>query len=233
MAKTKKVEAVASTEKMNLRQALKEKKLLDKRIESAVKGFTAFEFHTASDNYVTGTTTPAQAEATIVETWQSLNALMVRRDKINAAIIMANSTVEVEVLKFVSIENLNDNEETEKITIATALNRKAYYANEYTNILKVLVNGYNAKVASLENARIRNSEKVKDTLERRFSNSQNVSNSAYDAARKEECEKMEIKLLDPLVFGTKFNKIKDSIEKYLFSIDNALSFITETTFIEI
>ena len=222
---------------MNLRNALKERKMLDARISQKVDNFKPFMFYKKSDAYISGTMTPEDGEKIITETWQSINDMIERREKINTAINKANASVMVKVDKYVNF-NTCDTEpvEQEEISIACAINRKKYYENNLKRIFDSIAFQHSALAREVDAARGAAFKELNSVLQQRFSASKesvNITDEQYQKIVDKEKDNFEIVLVDPLKFIDKYSKIAERVQSYLNTIDNVLSHITETTIIEI
>jgi hypothetical protein len=98
-------------EKMTIHRALSELKLIGLRIEKAIDQFNPSGIM-QKEKLVNGVHTQEHFTATVTENYQSVNALIDRRNKIKSAIVTANSNTKCSV-------------GGKEMTIAEAINYKA------------------------------------------------------------------------------------------------------------
>jgi len=226
-------------ERMNIRAALKEKNLLDKKIEGISNTLQMVEVYSADSPYI-GLMSVEDKTAEITATFQSLNDMIVRREAINRAILNINATTSVTVKKFISFEALGKAdaatlpEETEEISLANAINRKNYYNGVlFSSILSGLHNSVGRQVNLMNKKTSEAAQKVQQIVQSRFQGQTNISQDKVDSVFTIESEKYKVSVINPLEANVLLPKIKEYLLDYIQTIDNILSHATETTFIDI
>lgn len=221
-------------ETMTIRQALAERKLLDAKIEKAIRTFDPVKVYATLDKYINGIPID-EYEKSLPEKAQSINALIKRREAINKAIFDSNAVAKITVAKFIEFESLNPEVKTktntEEISIAIAINRKSYYKQMLT-WLKALKQRIDMNVNSFTQATKQNREISQNILEQRFKDKQNVPKD-WDALLNNQIKLNEPVLSDPLNMKENADKYIEAIEDYISTIDVKLSSATEVNKITI
>ena len=216
-----------NTETMTLREALTQKKLLDKQI-----------YDLSSANYIAVTTKDTKVlcglsvedyKKGVEERWQSLSDKIKRRVAIDNAILKANVEHTVDVPKFVSLDKISTDGETEKISYASAIARKNYY----NGILLQIAGGFEGYL----NRNVREYNKLKDDvickidtrLGQEFGSATNASAKQRSERQAELENTWEAQFIDPAELAKKAPSIKTAIEEYLAKIDSILGHATEVT----
>lgn len=216
-----------NTETMNIRAGLKERKLLDERIEKTVRELTLAKAYCKDDPMI-GLLTPEEYEQKIKSDFQSLQDMISRREAINKGLLEINAATKIKVPKFVSFQNMNDGEE-EEISLATAIARKTYYKETLSKTVKSLSNSLVMNMREIEEVKQRANEKIREAISSRFNNQTNFSQSVFDEHVKQQQAKFEVVLINPLDITNTLTTVNTAIEDYIQNIDNKLSAATETT----
>lgn len=231
-----------TTETMTIRAALREKKKLDLRIADESGQLYPIRYYT-NDNKFIGSMNPEECKKDIISRFQKINDLLKRREAINKAILDINAKAVIRVKKFITFDKLGyggDDVEYEEISLANAINRKAYYRNEVLKMLNDLkkksvaaARDFNTKTESVNNA-------VENEVNAMFQSMADIKNSSMarntEAYREAFDKKLESKrpiLIDPLKAEQVIEKYRDYVSDYLVNIDNELSNKTETISITI
>lgn len=221
-------------ETMTIRQALAERKLLDAKIEKAIRTFDPVKVYATLDKYINGIPID-EYEKSLPEKAQSINALIKRREAINKAIFDSNAVAKITVAKFIEFESLNPEVKTkantEEISIAIAINRKSYYKQMFT-WLKALKQRIDLSVNTFTQATKQNREISQNILEQRFKDKQNVPKD-WDTLLNNQIKLNEPVLSDPLNMKENVDKYIEAIEDYISTIDVKLSSATEVNKITI
>lgn len=225
-----------TTETMNIREALKEKTLLDSRIEKLSNTIIPVDIYLNDSPLIRGMN-PEEARTEIESNFQSLNALIMRREAINKAILNTNAVETIEVKRFVNFEKLNDDSETELISLANAINRKSYYKNIVLPMISSMLSKAQKRIFEYDKIKDRLYENIDDIIK---SNKAMAANASLKNIN-EECEKTRERMfearkpiiLDPLNAVQYLTKAQEYVEDYIQHIDNKLSNKTELTIITI
>jgi hypothetical protein len=228
-----------TTEKMTIRKALKEKKVLDNRIQE-LKDFGYVTYYT-NDNKFIGAMTPEDTTTFIKANMDKLNSMLARREAINKAILDINAKALIKVKKFVSFDHIGQEheDEYEEISLANAINRKAYYNGMILPLLKIMERNALRKAQEFNTATTRVQSAVEEQVRQRFgSNNSNTNtslnkfNETFNEAYKEALEAKKVVLIDPLNATVTFHKYVEYVEDYINNIDSELSNKTETIEVE-
>lgn len=224
-----------TTEFMTIRQALAEKHLLDNKIKKLFSSIRPVATYFKSEPYVEGLS-PAEYEEQIKSKFQSLNAMIRRREAINLAILKQNTIATIEVPVFVSFDKFEDSSngivvEKEYISLAAAINRKNYYKIILEN-LKSLQMKASREFKEFENRCTKARDFSNQTVNERY---KDRSNAPKDMAAlvQEEYERNKPVIIDPMSATVSIDKWIDNIETYLANIDTKLSSATESNSVEV
>lgn len=218
-------------ENMNIRTALKERKLLDKKIEQLSFEAVIVKPYRA-DNPFIGMKTPDEFSEVIKSEFQSLQDMIKRREAINKAILDINAKTMIDVPAFVSFCKINEGE-TETISLAAAIARKNYYKNEMANYINRINDRIGSITREISNMQDSARKEIEKTIRMRFDGVQNISQSVYDEFVKQQEEKYEVKILNPLNIDSIMRDAVDKLNDYINNIDNKLSEKTETTYFDV
>ena len=220
-----------NTETMTLREAISQKKLLDKQIDSLFD--SRFVSVVNADTKIIDGLTVDEYKAKVKEDMQSLNDKIKRREAIANAILTANVENFVEVPKFSVLEEIGANETTEKISFASAIARKNYYkgilgikADQLQRYVSECIKTHSKAVKDTD-------ERIDDIVEREYQNATNASakqrNERYDELK----ARFEVLYLDPADITKKVPVMQNAIFEYMTKIDAKLGHATETTTVTI
>ena len=121
-------------ETMNLREGLRLLNNLDRKIKSRSEDTLIAVY--SKDTFILNGITINDWEEQARDKWRSLNIKIKKRNALKNAILRANLVNTIRVPKFVSLDSVVKSEETEEISFAEAIARKAYYKE----ILQKIVN---------------------------------------------------------------------------------------------
>ena len=110
---------------MNLREGLRLLNTLDRKIKASSDNTLIAVY--SRDTFILDGFTINDWEEQAKEKWRSLNNKIRRRNALKNAILRANLANTIRVPKFASLDSVNRNSETEEISFAEAIARKAYY----------------------------------------------------------------------------------------------------------
>lgn len=120
-------------ETMNLREGLRLLNTLNRKIkESSDNTFIAVY---SKDTFILDGFTIDEWEEQVKDKWRSLNIKIKKRNALKNAILRANLVNTIRVPKFASLDSVNKSEETEEISFAEAIARKAYYKDTLQKIV--------------------------------------------------------------------------------------------------
>ena len=120
-------------ETMNLHEGLRLLNNLDRKIKS--RSEDTFIAVYSKDTFILDGLTINQWEEQAKDKWRSLNNKIRRRNALKNAILRANVLNTIRVPKFVSLDSVTKSDETEEISFAEAIARKAYYKETLQKIV--------------------------------------------------------------------------------------------------
>ena len=125
---------------MNLREGLRLLNTLDRKIKASSDNTLIAVY--SRDTFILDGFTINDWEEQAKEKWRSLNNKIRRRNALKNAILRANLANTIRVPKFASLDNITKSDETEEISFAEAIARKAYYKET----LQKIVNKINSHI---------------------------------------------------------------------------------------
>lgn len=213
-----------TTETMTLREALSEKKLIEKKIQFSLDE-KIIHVTTHGSKIIDGLSTDEWADK-VKSNYQSLTDNMRRYNALSKAILNANVNHRITVKKFKGFESTN---ETEEISFAEAIARK--------NFFKIILMPYiETQLAEITRA----SRKYETECQKAISLVAEETNKAcatkdtMSSRNRESIEEnfkkiFEVTYHDPLKAAKLMAAAKDQVESYLNSIDASLGHLTEVT----
>ena len=227
-------------ESLSISQLIAETKRLDRVMQEARDGLSFVTFYRKDKPFKNGRTIE-EHEAKMKADIQSYMDNQRRLFAIKSALNKANRDTELEVpampllLNFVN--DSYDENQTEKITIAEAINRKIFFNNILTNEAKSLVRVYNRDLSNKASVDKEAELYVREQLEKQFpaEMKQTWSVEKYNEAKKRETENAEVIRLDPanVVSTEAVTKYMNAVLKYLSTIDTLLSQVNASTTVEV
>lgn len=203
---------------MSITRALAELKLLDKKIEKATRQ-GLFVSTAVGKKPVKGYKTNEEFEQTATSQYQSVLALIKRRQVIKSAIVQSNATTVVEIAGV-------------KMTVAEAIERKTSITYEQELLRKVSLDFYQANDrAETENERVKH--RLDQLLEANFGKDAKAKDTEVEAIAKPFLEQNETKVIDPIGARKEIEKLQESIDNFLTEVDFVLSESNTITKIEI
>lgn len=152
--------------------------------------------------------------------YQSINDLIVRRDKIKGAIVASNAVTKVTVAGV-------------EYTVAAAIERKSSIKFRQ-NLLQTLVGQTSAALRQYEQEARQVQARLDSLLEQNFGKDSVKSNAAdVEAISKGFMDRNEVKVSDPLDSKIKIDSLSREIDDFLTNVDVALSVSNATTKITI
>lgn len=203
---------------MSITRALAELTLLDKKIEKAIQK-TEFVSSSTGAKSVKGFKSNEEYVQSVKESYQSVHALIKRRQMIKSAIVKSNAQKEVEIAG-------------EKMTVAEAIERKTSIKFEQ-QLLRKLNNDFDQTNDTVENENIKVHERLDKILQQSFSKDGKVREEDSAVISKPFLEAHEVNLVDPINARAEIEKLDDKIEQFLKEVDFSLSEINSLTKIDV
>ncbi len=205
--------------KLTLHRALSELKTIDKRIKDTIISLKPVEIY-QKDKKIKGHIEKEEFEKQAIANFDSIIALIKRKNLIKCAIVLKNATTEVVV-------------NGEKMSIAEAITYKdlLQYKKELIDKLHLQ---FNAVKASLEKNNFEVSQQLQKNIEAMLGKD-NVKSSKEDieTLSKPFLSMNEWHLVDPLKVEDKINTLVEEYNKFYSEVDSVLSEANAITTIEI
>lgn len=221
-------------ETMTLEKALKERLKIDKKIQAKLDNpEPLIGWYIKSFPFINGLTVEQTAKH-ISSNMRSINSLIKRREAINNAITIANSIYKVKVkkmpnlCKFSSGKPPKDNPSNsyEEITLASALNRKAYYAKH----IVPLINSFEKQLKK----DMSNGDLLAKAQYALFQDRmQTMDEKNIESFKETMINNNEVQKVDPTQIGNLIIYLKDEIGDYIMNIDGTLANVSKTIKVEI
>jgi hypothetical protein len=203
---------------MSIHQALAELKLLDKRINSQINSIT-FVNYAKGKKPVSGYHSVKEYEDAVTSSYQSVNDLIKRRNRIKAAIVQSNANTKV---KIGDIE----------MTVAEAIERKNTIVYEQRLLQKLEVDYTNA-VRAVEAKNREVQANLEELLKISLGTERKGKEAEAEAISKNYLDDNEARLVDPIAIRQEIAKLRESIETFLTQVDYRLSESNTVTIITI
>ena len=219
-------------ETMTLREGLNTLNILDKQIKETISGNTLIAVYSRDVVILSGLPINDWEEQARAK-WQSLNDKINRRNALKNAILRANVMNSVRVPKFVSLDDVTKSDETEEISFAEAIARKAYYKDTLQGIVNAIKGHISDNNRVYEQLTERARQYVDNRLNQEFANVQNPSPKQKEEREAKLRKDNEIVYNDPCSLVKSMALAGDNIAFYLEKIDGELgkaSAVTEITF---
>lgn len=208
-------------EKMLVTKGLNELKLLDSRIYRKIE---EGEFVGAAKNSVpniNGKLTKEAFKANAKADYQSIVALVKRRNAIKAAIIASNAVTMVEVAD-------------KRMTVAEAIDKKS--AIEYEKTLLIRLNEqYQVAAERINKENTKVDESIEQLLNTAYGKEgkEKITQASYEAIAVPYRKANEYGLVDVLEIEKLIKEMKDEIEQFESEVDTVLQISNSVTMIEI
>ena len=210
---------------MTIHQALREVKMLDKRIASKISDFEGVKAVVESESKI-GSETKAEWDKRQVETYQSIKDMITRRNKIKQLISLSNAQNEVTINNYWG--------SNKKMTVAAAIELQRYGMSYYDNLITTMKRNYNHAYSdySVKNEQV--NEEANDFIARSFaSKDKQESSKVVDEARKLYVQDHKVELRDPVGILKKIEEMEKMSEELKAELDSALSVSNATVLINI
>lgn len=193
---------------MSIHQALAELKLLDKRISSATNGANFIDT-AVGHKPVRGFNTVKDYEDYATSAYQSATALISRRNRIKAAVVLSNATTTVKVGLV-------------ELTVAEAIERKTTIVYEQ-RLLAKMTQDYNNAVRAVDTENRSVQARLEDLLKISLGTERKGKEAEAEAISKTFKEDNDARLIDPIGLRKKIDALTEHIETFLSQIDYRLS----------
>lgn len=203
---------------MSITRGLAELKLLDKKIEKATQE-GLFVSTAIGKNPVKGFKTTDEFEQNAKSAYQSVLALIARRQVIKSAIVKSNATTSVTIAGV-------------SMTVAEAIEQKTSIIHKQNLLRKMNLDFHQANDrAETENHRVKN--RLDEHLNSYFGKDTKGKNDEVEVITKAFLQNNEAKVVDPIGARVEIEKLHDSIENFLSEVDFVLSESNTITKIEV
>lgn len=209
------------TEKMNVHKALSELKILNDRITKQIRVVEFCVPNKVSNEKINGM--PVENWSKDVQSkWESINALINRRNAIKRAISLSNAKTEVTVAD-------------KNYTIAEAIEMKQYGMAYYRELLRKLQSDFSEANKLVE--RINSDADIKAT--NYAQNCVGTDKNSVEAMKEVEQIRMsyynshKAELINPIDITNKIEELENKIAQFTTEIDSVLSVSNATTIITI
>jgi len=210
---------------MTIHQALREVKMLDKRISSKIVDFEGIKAVVESASKI-GSETKAEWDKRQVETYQSINDMITRRNKIKQLISLSNAQNEVTINSYWGANK--------KMTVAAAIELQRYGMGYYDNLIATMKRNYRNAYSDYTNKNEQIDDEANDFVARSFANKdKQESSKVVDEARKLYVEDHRVELRDPIGLLKKIEEMEKKSEELKAELDSALSVSNATVVINI
>ncbi|KUL15179.1 hypothetical protein [Bacillus paralicheniformis] len=193
---------------LTITRALSELKMLDKRIKRAVNEST-FGGLMIGKKLPNGFRTTEDLETRAKADYQSVEALIKRRNAIKSAIVVSNATTKIEVAGV-------------KMTVAEAIERKTSISYDI-QLLDKLKEVYADLVDEADSVNQKVTERLDKHLETLFGKDGKVKAAENQEIVKSFLAENEAKIIDPLNLKEKIDSLSKKIEDFEMEVDFALS----------
>lgn len=204
-------------EKMSVHKALAELKLLDARIEKAMKECPYVVVVRNCDTKVSGVDIDKYTEQ-IKASYKSINDLIRRRNAIKAAVILSNATAKAKVVD-------------QEYTVAEAIDMKLHGIEFKKKLLQELKQAYNKAQSTADASNGRDLDVRAESFLKSIFSTTDIKGASEEVQKSREdfVKKQTMVLKDPLDIQQEIKSLEDEINKFSAEIDAALSVSNATT----
>lgn len=199
---------MTNTTEMTITRALSELKLLNDRIHRTVNNAT-FGGIKVGKKVSAGFSSVEEIEKRAKADYQSVQALIKRRNEIKSAIVVSNATTKVEVAGHT-------------MTVAEAIERKTSIEYEQ-NLLSKMKQTYANLTRQVDDVNEQVKHRLDSHLETLFGKEGKASAQANDDIVKAFKADNEAVFIDPLKLKDKIEELEKNIEDFLLEVDFSLS----------
>lgn len=208
-----------SNEKMSIHRGLAEIKLLDSRIGRAITEGIYCTHNKRSNQKIQGMELQDFKDKVIKSSFDKVEELIKRRQRIKSAIVKSNATTDVEIAG-------------NKMSVAEAIERKLSieYDRDFLNNLK---QQYSTALLNIERNNATLTERADAQINALYQNKENVDPVKIQSLRNDFIDENTFDLIDPVNIKAKIDRLEKEIEDFEAEVDFKLSESNATTFIEI
>ncbi len=212
-------------EKMIVTQALDERDLLEKRIRDSIEKSSFVDLKKSNDEKTFGTKQSVEEfEQGVKSSMQSIKDLIARYNRLDAAILLANATTNIEVAGMT-------------MTRAAAINlRKSLVGGRVTNFEQLLIRKLKNDLSDAK-VNIARSQEVADRQREAMTNSLASSekkNLNEDSLRSISayCDNLVFNLVDPIQIEDTIFELNQKQEELVSGLESAIKISNATTYVE-
>ena len=207
-------------EKMTVHKALSELKVLDDRIEKAIRSVSYTKAKKASATKVDGQDI-SEWEESVKSTYNKVIDLIERRNALKKAVVLSNATTTVMI-------------GNKEYTVAEAIEMKNHGQTYYSLLSETIAESYNMSVSRVNHENeIEMDSRVEKFLSSMFSNKERSESSEVNKVREDFIKANSYELCDPISAKAKVTMLNDNVNSFMTEVDSALSVSNAITEIEI
>lgn len=205
-----------SNQSMSITKALVELKVLDKRIQKAIDEIVFIMYKTKTKNFQVS---EEEFRKSTIASYQSLNDMIERRDKIKNAIVTSNSQTIVEIADM-------------KMTVAHAIEYKktVFYKNL---ILDKMREQRRIVISEAENHKIRVQSKIDENIRVLCGKDGKPDANTIQIVTESITKSDPIDIFDPLQSEKESNRLDDFVSEFAKNIDVVLAESNARTIIDL
>ena len=210
-----------TTEKMTIHEALSELKVIGKRIDKEINGVVLVTANKHSNTKIGGKSIEEFSD-NIKSKYQKITDLIKRREAIKRAVTQSNA---------ITVVNISG----QKMTVAEAIEYKKSGIVFKENLLSCLSLQYNRAIDIINRTNGDNLvSKADDYVIKMYgSKDSGIANEVIETAKKNYIDNNSLDMIDPLDVSKIITELNDEIDKFMTTVDSALSVSNATTMIEI
>ena len=209
-----------TTETMTIHKALSEAKIIDDRINDAIRAIKSCSYKKHSAINVDGISSEQFSELARSR-YQKAIDLIKRRDAIKRAINQSNAATKIVVAG-------------REMTVAESIYEQKYGLDMKRKLLQKLINDYNN---ALDKIRYENEQNLEEKLEQHirdtFGSKDKADPKALEEARRVFVENSTFELIDPIGVNKEIERLRDEIDSFAVEVDSAQQTSNATTMITI
>lgn len=197
-------------EKMNVHKALAELKILDDRVDSAIREGVFCLVNKHSNKKVNGVSVEAY-EGIIRGTYDKANDLIRRREAIKRAVVLSNAVTKVVI-------------GGKEYTVAEAIEMKNHGIEFKIQLKSTMKKQYDTAMTSIISKNNELDKKAEDYVIGLFGGKEaKTSNEEFNKTRDSYIEANTMELIDPIDILDKINTLEKDIAEFTAEVDAALS----------
>ena len=208
-----------TTEKMSVHRAMRERKMLEKKIEDAIQNLSFVTFTTKGADSVSGVKKDKKMEFMRSDS-QQLNDWLAREQAIDIAIAQSNATATVVIAGMT-------------YTVAQAIKMKNSIIEAKHCLLIKMIDQLNYAQRNIESNNRNLENRANDRLRAIFGNVTSANAQDAEAAKKAFVENETCVMVDPLNIEKVIKDLRNEIDAFSSEVDAVLSESNAVTMIEI